>query len=89
MIPKNNLRTREYMKIKRSINRCTTDRQLGTCLTMIAAHPYINESDALMEIYKLKEAELNPESFGEKFEKAAHYEDETLTSIHARNCGAH
>lgn len=55
---KNKIRSRAYFKIKRSINSCETLQQLDTALSMIAAHPSIEEINALHQIYNEKMEDL-------------------------------
>ena len=76
---KNTLRSRAFMKIKRTINSCETKGQCESALNMILLHKNIAESDILMRICREKYTEL----------KIDYYEDETLTAHHAKNCGGH
>ena len=71
---KNTLRSRNYLKIKRTIQGCVNYKQLQIALTMIANHRNIKESDLLLEIYNEKNKELNPD----------YYEKEILNIHHKK-----
>ena len=71
---KNLLRSRNFMFIRRNINSCTNQAQLANAETLIALHLDIKEADDLLDLYKLKEKELCPETF-----------EEEILNIHHKN----
>lgn len=73
---KNTLRTRQWMAIRRHINKCTDAVQLSALKEIVLKYHDEKKQDSgeLLALYVEHEAELNPETF----------EDETLTEQHKK-----
>jgi len=72
----NTKRSRQYMKIKRSINSCVNHQQLQTVISMISNHKDSKEAEALLELYNKQNVELNPDL----------HEEEIVTAFNRHLC---